>query len=604
MRVATEPVVSQERETDRAVRALAERCPLVLRDVQEWVRLHPDAARFRPTPAPTHASIRFAGRDFLFHPHHPEAASRRLNAAPAHTLHHVFPNVATFLHFLAQPHAADCAASDRWQPLVLLPLQHAAHLQEYLSGIAPRDWPWLLLESKHFLADESAAAQASSLAAQMIDWLSQMTRALSKAIAQLYSDHPTPRQILLANQRPLRVMPLAYEGSAYQRYCARDVVDGLVANGIDAKACIASATPAAEFEVLQAIHDFRPDVLLLNGRQRTNLPPLPDHLCILSWDQDYALSGGPHYAKQSKDRDLLAVMVAEWAGSAVECGVAPRKLAHLNIGANPRIYHPPTRRSDCEYDLLFVGNIQPFEAYKKAIGFDQLDPDAQRLTLHARAKLAHWLDTAANHEAQPWVIPDCQALMLDSLRELGLDPAQRGDGCYWNSLVYYFRYRIAHLLVREHYISALSDFRLGLFGRGWEAFPKLAPLAKPEVHNGPELLDLIHRSAINLHLHTWTVHHPRLYDTAAAGGFLLVGRVPEQAPLESCFTVGEAGELDSFGSVAELKRKLRHYLNHPEQRQAMAARAATRVLNDHTMDRRMAQLIDFLGKDVYGPPNA
>jgi hypothetical protein len=603
VRVATEPAVVQERETDRAVRILSERCPLVLRDVQEWIRLHPDAARFRATPAPTHASIRFAGRDFLFHPHHPEAAVRRLNAAPSQTLNHVFPNVATFLHFLAQPHAADCAASDRWQPLVLLPLQHAAHFQEYLSNIPPRDWPWLLLEPRHFLADESAAAQASSVAAQMIDWLGQMSRELGRSIAQLYADHPTPRQVLLARQRPLRVMPLAYEGSAYQRYCARDVVDGLLANGIDARACIASGTPAAEFEALQAIHDFKPDVLLLNGRQRGNLPPLPGNLCILSWDQDHALCPSPHYAKQAGPRDLLMVMVAEWAGIAGESGVTPTKLACINIGANPRVYHPQRApHTECDYDVLFVGNIQPFEAYKKAIGFPELPPDAQQLMLHARARLAEWLAAERDDEHRPHVLPDCQELLRRSAAELGA--RGKWDQRHWTSLVHYFRYRIAHLLLREHFVSALLEFRLGLFGRGWEAFPRLASLARPEVTNGPELLDLIHRSAINLHLHTWTVHHPRLYDTAAAGGFLLVGRVPEQNPLESVFTLGEGGELDSFGSVAELKCKVRHYLSHPEERQAMAARAARRTLRDHTMDRRMAGLVEFLGKDVYGPQNA
>ncbi|HEX2971927.1 MAG TPA: glycosyltransferase, partial [Tepidisphaeraceae bacterium] len=145
-------------------------------------------------------------------------------------------------------------------------------------------------------------------------------------------------------------------------------------------------------------------------------------------------------------------------------------------------------------------------------------------------------------------------------------------------------------------VSALTEFRLGLFGRGWEGFPAVARLAQPEIANGDPLRDMIHRSAINLHLHTWTVHHPRLYDTAAAGGFLLVGRVPEENPVSAAFQPGV--ELDTFGSIAELKRKIRYYLDHADQREAMAAHAAQHAQSSHTMRHRMSELTAYLSKGI------
>jgi spore maturation protein CgeB len=147
------------------------------------------------------------------------------------------------------------------------------------------------------------------------------------------------------------------------------------------------------------------------------------------------------------------------------------------------------------------------------------------------------------------------------------------------------------------YVESLAEFKLGLFGKGWEKFPQFAEIARPEVSNGPQLRDLIQRSAINLHLHTWTVHHPRLYDTAAAGGFLLVGRVSEKHRLGEVFDVG--AEVEDFGSIGELKRKIRHFLAHPSERLAMADRAARRAVRDHTMERRMGDVVGFLGEDVY-----
>ena len=123
----------------------------------------------------------------------------------------------------------------------------------------------------------------------------------------------------------------------------------------------------------------------------------------------------------------------------------------------------------------------------------------------------------------------------------------------------------------------------------------VAGQARPPIVNGPELRDTIHRTKINLYLHTWTVHHPRLYDTAAAGGALLVGRVDEQYGLDNVFTPER--EVDTFGSIAELKRKLAYYLDHPERRITMGRRAAERVARDHTMQHRMTDLVETLKQD-------
>ena len=69
--------------------------------------------------------------------------------------------------------------------------------------------------------------------------------------------------------------------------------------------------------------------------------------------------------------------------------------------------------------------------------------------------------------------------------------------------------------------------------------------------------------------------HPRFYDTTSAGGFLLVGKVPEKNPFESVFTVGE--QVDTFSSIADLKEKIRHWLKHPTEGRAVAERADVHI---------------------------
>jgi glycosyltransferase involved in cell wall biosynthesis len=575
--------------------AVADRHPLLLQDISDWVRRHPESARLSGVPA-NPVLLRRDGHDLLIDLMPPEQVLDRLDSEPNRRLVHIFPHVAGCLHFLGQPGAQACVERENWHPLLLIPLPSATHTQSWLSKTHPGDWPWQLLKPDCF-EDSAVALEAQSLGRQMLQMLAQMCSALNDALEPRYGNRPTPGQVLHAAERPLRVLVFAGQGSSYQQFCARDITEALIAHGVEAQTHIASPGAAFSYELLLAIREFDPDVLFLNGRSRNPLHVLPRNLAVVAWDQDYAISCSPAYASHAGPRDLLLVMVADWLDHARAFGVPPQRLAHLNLGTNTRLYHPPAPPPapvEPEFDILFVGNIYPFEAYKRLIHFDQLNVPTQQLMVYARQRLIDWV--RSQKDTEPWVIPDCQSFLTECLRELGVGLAE--DPIHWQFLVHYFRYRIAHLALRELYVSALAEFKLGLFGRGWDQIPAVAAQARPEIANGPALCDAIYRSRINLHLHTWTVHHPRLYDTAAAGGFLLVGRVQEQYPLEKVFTPGQ--ELETFGSIAELKHKIRHYLDRPVERAEMACRAARRAEQQHTMQQRMGQVIELLRKDTDG----
>lgn len=582
--------MQQTANFDQPVMALAKHHPLLFQDLQAWIQANPASTRLaglRQEPL----SIPYGTRNLLFHWSRPEQILKQLDESGDGTTIQVFSEVSSLLQFLTQPAAIDCIAHPKWLPLLLLPLQHAPHIQQWLLKTPPSDWPWPLLERSRF-PDEATGQLACSVGQQMQQFLQQIASRLAQQLASRYENRPTPAQILREKQRPLRVLTFALIDSAYQRYCARDMADALGECRVDAKAFIPKLGPATHYDLLKTIETFDPDVLVLNGRERRSYPFLPKELCMVAWDQDYVLCHDPDQAKTMGPRDRLLVLMKEWRQDAISAGVSPSRAAHLDLGANPRIYYPSPTSQTPEYDVLFVGNIHQFDNYRKLIGFDTLDPVTQQLMLHARERLSAWVSACGENE--PFVLPDLDPFLRQCLAEIG--QAHVGDPAHWRSIVYYFRYRVAHLVLREMYVSALTEFRLGLFGRGWETFPAVARFAQPEIANGEPLREAIGRSAINLHLHTWTVHHPRLYDTAAAGGFLLVGRIPEEDLVSASFTPGS--ELDTFGSIAELKRKIRYYLDHPDERLAMAARAAQRARSCHTMQHRMAELVQYLSKDI------
>lgn len=560
---------------------LAGRYPLLMADVSRWVRLHPAAGRVGAGPAtPRVIDAGAAGVACVGRATAAWVADRVADVPAGRVLLHLFPDVAAFAGFLADPDAGRCVGAAAWVPVVTMPLADAGHTQAWLAGRPPEAWPWGMSD-----ADPAATAFAAGLPAMLAD----VVAAVGRRLAARYAGRPTPAEVLRAGDRPLRAVVTASTGSAYQQYCARDVAAGLTAAGVDARLLLHPADPLATYRLVAAVDAADPDVLVLNGRGRA-VAPLPAELCVASWDQDYVLCCDDGYAGQMGPRDRLMVMVADWREDAAE-RVRPGRTSHLNLGTDTALYHP-SPRSEPEHEVLFVGNIHRFDAYRPLIGFDALPADVRRLMLDARDRLAAWVAGRADGEA--FVLPDCDALLRGVVADHGRGVGGSADR--WRQVVRYFRYRIAHYAVRDAYLTAVAgEFDLALFGRGWEAFPHLARHARGPLENGPPLREAIARSAVNLHLHTWTVHHPRLYDTAAAGGFLLVGRVAEAYPLAAVFDA--PAEVETFGSPAELIRKVRHYLAHPDERAAIAGRAAARAARDHAMAGRMSDLVRTLERD-------
>jgi len=572
---------------DRCVALLAERYPLLLQDIQTWRQTNPTVKA--PTETQVPPCYQTSGRnDYLFNASEAWPARQRLEALPeGRKVVQMFHSVPQFLMFLGSPGASECIQHQAWRPWIMVPGMH--HGESWCRREPPRDWPWGLWRGAW---PEPPARQGAQFVGHglgmLLDLVSHEVRG---RIAPAYANRPKPGSILKAGERPLRVLAAAMRNTSYQCYCARDIASALDAHGVQTRLVLLEQTPAKSYDLLEHLQEFDPDILFVNGETRAHYPGLPSELCVVTWDQDYGVCWHPQYGDHRSSRDKLLVMLEDWREDALSAGIAPEHILHLNIGTNQEIYHTSEIASTPTYDVLFVGNIYPWEWYKDIIQFKYLKPELQRVFEHARLRLRDWV--LHQGENEPFILPELGTFLADCTAELGLT----GQTTQWNPRqdTLYFRYRVAHFVLRELYVSALAEFRLGLFGNGWTECPAVANQARSKIENGAPLLEAVRQSAISLHLHTWTVHHPRLYDTAAAGGFLLVGRVDEHHPLEEVFEPGR--ELDTFGSVTELKRKIRYYLDHPEQRMEMARRAAERTLRDHTMARRMSQLLEVLKSD-------
>lgn len=132
-----------------------------------------------------------------------------------------------------------------------------------------------------------------------------------------------------------------------------------------------------------------------------------------------------------------------------------------------------------------------------------------------------------------------------------------------------------------------------VWGKGWDS----GRLGQDE------LVEVFNRSRINLNfsnassrprLRRWIRFEPQIkarnFEIPGCGGFELSGRADD---LDSYFRPDR--EIVTFGDRRELLRKIRHYLDNEDLRQAIADAGHQRVVREHTYDIRFAEIFSTVG---------
>jgi spore maturation protein CgeB len=154
----------------------------------------------------------------------------------------------------------------------------------------------------------------------------------------------------------------------------------------------------------------------------------------------------------------------------------------------------------------------------------------------------------------------------------------------------------APYLNRRRLLQSLADFNPRLWGEGW-ARTELGRFAADggRRFNLHEMVRVFAGSRINLNVHS-AAHvdgldpdpdyvNPRTFELAACAAFQLVDL---RQPLRQLFS---PDEVVSFGSLAELRDHIAHYLFHDEERLAITARARARALGEHTFEHRLREVL-------------
>lgn len=148
------------------------------------------------------------------------------------------------------------------------------------------------------------------------------------------------------------------------------------------------------------------------------------------------------------------------------------------------------------------------------------------------------------------------------------------------------------------------DFKI--WGSDWEGESLLAGNIQRQGAriSEEESVKIYNAARVNLNLHSSLqggdlVSHgdfvnPRTFELAAMRAFQLVD---QRSLLDELFA---PDELATFTSMNEFYAGIDYFLAHPEEREAYARRARERTLREHTYERRMDALLDYLEAEL-GP---
>ncbi|MDH5542102.1 MAG: glycosyltransferase [Nitrospinota bacterium] len=154
---------------------------------------------------------------------------------------------------------------------------------------------------------------------------------------------------------------------------------------------------------------------------------------------------------------------------------------------------------------------------------------------------------------------------------------------------------------RQEFFKGLMDYDFKIWGTEWNLGDSVGSLVqnrnqrmKPE-----EYVKIFNATKINLNLHSSTqlfgidqvgdFVNPRVFEIAACKAFQLVDARGELSPL-----MEPGKEIETYRSLSELREKIDYYLAHDAEREKVAESGYRRVLADHTFERRMEEMLQFI----------
>lgn len=150
--------------------------------------------------------------------------------------------------------------------------------------------------------------------------------------------------------------------------------------------------------------------------------------------------------------------------------------------------------------------------------------------------------------------------------------------------------------------GAFPDARIAVIGNGWNTIAQGTPIARHVLGaalTGDYFARAIEHTRINLAVHHGAIGpdrwqdltSTRTFEIPAAGGFMLHVDNEEVRSL-----YGPGREIDVFADIDRMIERIAHYLEHEDERAAIAAAGHRRCVPAYSLEHRAREVADLLGQ--------
>ena len=326
---------------------------------------------------------------------------------------------------------------------------------------------------------------------------------------------------------PLRVLAVTSRFTTVLQFATRDALRALEKAGCETRLFIEAddRSCVAPFDVLRALVDFDPDLLLLIDHTRaTQAVWAIDNVPVLSWVQDrlpwlfdkdvgLALSELDFLMGHAKEE------LTQRYGYAVERFYSCNMATDVAMLTDDAAVDSP-EKYDCE--VAFASHASETPDTFTQTRLIECDNDATRAYVASIAQeLTRRFDAGVLNGAINF-----NRLLATVAEQSGL--RLRAD--IRDTLVAEFARPLAERLIRQQTMRWAAKWadatgaRFHVYGRGWEQHPEFARFARGDIPHGPALGAAFRRAKVNLHAGCNHALHQRVLDGLSAGGFFLIRR--------------------------------------------------------------------------------
>lgn len=494
----------------------------------------------------------------------------------------IFDSFACLHHYIADGRYHDCLQDGR------LKLWHVDEWQARLHETFSNDSRCALFSCRTVLShcgdDTVADTVRQTLNGYQHRYVQIVEDARASATEYYASEEFTQRLRAIANGAMPRVMVEQACHTVATKQFSRNAAEALKAIGCETHIHPNCGCDGIDYIIANVIDvgKIRPDFLIRppnnfgtpeDRSQREDWHRLP-MLISLQDAQPHLIF--PKYVAQQPLRpwDMAVLMHQRVYPEVIEAGVCPEQVLREYIPAEAPPYDTETFPRRGINDIGFVKTQSPHRKLLDRVAAEKKEPlseEAIEAILFAEAEVKRGTSSG-------------ETVDLHALKALGDD---HGFGDIL--LIMYHEELCAHFLTKLHE----SKFNLFLGGGNWDKVPGLAPYAAGHIDSRLRYMQQFLENKINLSINPWNEYHPRIFDGGRCGAFFMVYRVPESLrwqPLPPELVPGE--HYEDFGSIEELEKKCRYYLDNPEKREQIGRNLREAVEQHYSYETVMQRIID------------